>query len=317
MTQPATTERARLRWLVGFGCVVGVLGLFCVVCIWLGTGGPFAQGIRVDGLMRNTGFVRTICICAVSVLLFAGLCVWTLRMSRRIRRARGVMCGQSGTVLLEFILVLGMVLPIAAIMVQSSLMMGGYLSVNYASYCAARAAIVYIPRDLDTEPRNTLSSLDDPSASEKVYRVWIAGVWAVMPVGDGSDSQASSARGMSLETGLSRLYSQYGQSAPKWASGRISRKLHYAEENTFVRINPPRSETGLYGEHEDVTIYLSHEMLLNVPYAAKLMAMVDDTSQDLGDGRYTITVEIPTTLTSEGANDKIDIEEFPDDDEDT
>ncbi len=317
MTQPATTERARLRGLVGFGCVVVVLLAFCTVCVWVGAGGSLTQGIRLDGLLNNKGFVRTLCICALSVVLFAGLCVWTLRLSRRIRAARGVMDGQSGTVLLEFILVLGMVLPLAAIMVQSSLMMGGYLSVNYASYCAARAAIVYIPRNLDTEPRNILSSYDDPSGSEKVYQVWNAGVWAVMPVSDGSDSQASSGRGAYLETGIQRIYSEYGLTAPKWATGGISRKLRYAEENTSVRIDPSRSETGIYGEHEDVTVHLSHDMLLNVPYAAKLMALVDDTSQDLGNGSYTITVEIPTTLTNEGADDKIDIEEFPDDDEDT
>ena len=220
MTDPATTERARLRWLVSFGCVVVVLLGFCAACLWVGAGGPWTQGIRVDGLLNNTGFVRTLCICGLSVVLFAGLCVWALRLSRRIRATRPRMDSQAGTVLLEFIFVLSFVLPLASVMVQSSLMMGGYLSVNYASYCAARAAIVYVPRDFDTEPRNVLASFDDPSASEKVYQAWNAGVWAVMPVGDGSDSQATSGRGMYLESGLSRLYSQYGQTAPGWVSRR-------------------------------------------------------------------------------------------------
>ncbi|MBT3278913.1 MAG: hypothetical protein HN909_05645 [Phycisphaerales bacterium] len=317
MTQSAQSKRAAHRGLVVFGMVLSILLMLCAALVYLGAGGPASRGMRLDGLLGHRGFVRTACVCAGCMILLSLMGVWVVRLSRRIRAQRGVMDSQGGTVLLEFVFVMSFVLPLASLMVQASLLMGGYLSVNYASFCAARAAIVYIPVDYSDERRNLLNSYDQPGDSFKCYQVWNAAVWAVMPVGDGHEDQAESDRTGTLQSGLEDFYGTYGRSAPNWVSSRIGRKLNYAEENTSIRIEPSRSETGQYGEHEDITVYLTHDMLLNVPYAAKLMALLDDTSESIGNGRYTIRVVIPTTLPNEGADDRIDVEEFPDDDENT
>ncbi len=55
---------------------------------------------------------------------------------------------------------------ISLLMVQSSLLMGGYLCVNYASYCAARSAIVYIPQEMREESRNQLLDYERHTESD-------------------------------------------------------------------------------------------------------------------------------------------------------
>jgi hypothetical protein len=193
------------------------------------------------------------------------------------------------------------------LMIQASLLMGGFLCVNYAGYCAARAAVTYVPDATNGEPANELSDYYDPDDSEKLARIHQAAVWAVMPISDGGYDQWSDYSDV-LSEGLSDLYSQAGQDIPGWVSGYLGRKLAYAEHNTSVELSPPANGVE-YTEHEDLRVVVTHNLYLAVPYASRVLAALDENEAvDFGDGRYALRVDIPCTLRNEGVSDTIELE---------
>ncbi len=216
---------------------------------------------------------------------------------------------QDGTAIIEFALVLPFLLGMILLMAQSSLLMGGYLSVNYASFCAARAAIVQIPRETNSELLNTVNDYDDPEASGKLWNIKAAAVWGVTPVSPGTLTPPS-AQGQVLRDGLERFFEVNNAPVPWWVNDQLESRLSYAEENTFVSLVPPKNGN-VYQEREDITVTVRYNIYLSVPYASRLLAALDsDNSIDLGDGRYALTVQVPCTLTNEGVDDKITIETF-------
>jgi hypothetical protein len=195
--------------------------------------------------------------------------------------------------------------------------MGGFLCVNYASFCAARSAVVIVPAELEDEPANTLQANTSEAPSDKLDRIHRAAVWAVLPVGAGRSlpGQSDSPYSRHLQDGLEAFYARYDTSPPNWVRRRLGHKLAYAERHTRVTIDPPTDGSEVYGEHQDLTVRVEHDLYLAVPYAGRVLAWLDsDHAVDLGDGRYALSVSIPCTLPNAGASDRIREEQFPDED---
>ena len=292
----------------------GLAGLGLIfLCVWLGCGGNWSRIESRSGFVQAMGngqFRLFLWVAAGSAMLLAVLAGWLVRLGGNLRRRLG---RQRGTVIIEFVLVLPIAMVISLIMVQASLLMGGFLCVNYASYCAARSAIVYIPQPTNSEAANQVAHLSDVNISEKLWRIKAAAVWAVMPTGNGDNETSSDYAGV-LSSGLQHVYGEYNRSTPGWVTELIGKKLGYAEENTSVELTPPYDEESMqYGEHEDIQVTVRHNLCLSVPYAGKILATIDsEHSMYLGNGKYAVEVTVPCTLTNEGTADTIDVENFPD-----
>lgn len=284
--------------------------------IWMGVGGLLASGFRFENIWASESFRRVTYFNAGLLVLLTLLGSWLVRAGGKAKLRRGrALDGQDGTAILEFALVLPIALGIVLLMIQASLLMGGFLCVNYASYCAARAAVVFVPDVMPNEPANEVEDYFDPDASEKLSRIHMAAVWAVMPVSDGRYSMTSNYTDVLIE-GLRDIYSQAGEEVPRWASWEnvyLARKLAYAQENTSVELRPPLNGIE-YADHEDLRVLARHNLYLAVPYAARILAALDaDEAVDFGEGRYALRVEIPCTLRNEGIDDRIELNPNMDD----
>ncbi len=301
-------------------CRAAVILLFLVaamaVCVWMGGGrGVSRWGGYTLGVLDDGRFLVFFSVAAVSMAVLFAAAIYILKRSNR-RPDPGD--GEGGNVLIEFAMLLPIILMFGLLMLQSSLLMGGYMTVHYASYCAARSAIVYIPEDFTRSPHNGEEGWNvvflggGPEGSDKLRLIKDAAVWAVMPV-SASDYEGGSAQADFLESGLQDMFASYGKDEPNWVRNWLAPKFAYAEDNTWIELAPPTAGDGIvYGEHEDIHVMVRHNLYLSVPYAGRILAEMDPDAVELDDGSYAIKVEVPCTLTNEGSYDQIDIEEFPD-----
>jgi len=307
------------RLLAVFLFLVAAMVLF----VWIGGGCGIAKwGTYTLSVLDDGHFLVFLAIAVVSMIF---LFLATFFLIRRTAGCGGGSFGSDGNILVEFAMLLPIILMFGLLMLQSSLLMGGYMTVHYASYCAARSAIVYVPIDYTRDPyegdeeRNVVfgvdptgESMSDPGAGDKIRAIKDAAVWAVVPV-SASDYQGDSGKASYLESGLQDMYNAYGKDEPNWVRNWLASKCGYAEDNTWVKLHPPTDiDSEIYGEHEDLHVTVRHNLYLSVPYAGAILATMDPDGVELGNGRYAIAVEVSCTLTNEGAVDQIDIEEFPD-----
>ncbi len=267
--------------------------------------------------VTSRGFLISAAITFASAAALLAVCwaLWQAGAAGRQRRD-----GQSGAAVLEFAMALPIALVLVLIMTQSSLLMGGNLCVHYAAYCAARSAIVQIPRDLSpSEPPNVVTE----GGSSKRLKIKLAAVWAVMPVSS-SSKQLPTGSG-SIADDLKSFFDDYDVDPPGWLrSDKLGRMMNYAEEHTQIELmqrvdmgqdEPPEYHTlsypYIYGEHEEVRVVVRHKFYLAVPYADWLFHQMGKANGvDLGDGYFGLMIDAATSLTNEGTQDYIEIEKF-------
>jgi hypothetical protein len=195
------------------------------------------------------------------------------------------------------------------VMVQAAFLMGGNLCVHYAAYCAARAAIVQIPRD-ESDAGEDPNVVDFNGGSRKMLAIQDAAIMAVMPVSaGGTDMPAGDDSGLGED--LESVFSAYGQDAPGWIDSRLGRKFRYARDHTFVTLDPP--ENGWrYRSGEDIKVTVEHTLYMPVPYANWVFGTLDEDGVELnsGEGEYGMVIRATCFLTNEGTSDVIEIEEF-------
>lgn len=322
-------KRARLRLTT---LIVGAVLLCVIIILMLFTAGrAFSNsafiGAMVSGQFRM--FLTVACASAVGLAVLSAVLVRAGRGQKKLAR-------QDGTAILEFAMVLPIMLILALLMIQSSLLMGSYLCVNYAAFCSARSAAVYVPANLsgyydyerladDVEGPNNIN-VYQPSRSVKMDHIRSAAIWAVMPVSNGSYDDESASRAEVLIEGLDEFFRLNSQAPPRWAGEYLGRKLAYAERYTHVTLTDDNGEnialqaggSGFYRyqEHEDIHVTVAHNLYLSVPYAGWLLWQLDgaDDEGNLGNGRYALPVRVSSTLPNEGVGDTIDTEVFPSDD---
>ncbi|MGB2820190.1 MAG: hypothetical protein WBF17_04360 [Phycisphaerae bacterium] len=271
------------------------------------TGGHYEWLLRA---VTSRLFVFCAALLTVCGSIFAAMAavLWQAGRPGRARRR-----AQEGAAIIEFALALPFMLLLSLLMAQTSLVMAGNVCVHYSAFCAARAAIVTIPRDYGVnEPRNYLK--DNTDASGKLQRLKMAAAWAVMPVSCGSKDIAPA--GDSLPNGLLRFFSVQGLDPPKWVDERLARKLGYAIDHTEVSILPPEvdedDDDEFYDEHEDLRVTVRHTLYLAIPMAAKLFATFPGGVElNFGEGEYGTVIGASCSLPNEGVQDYVDIEKFP------
>jgi len=309
MDESGQLQLSRRAFLLGvLAAVVAVPGAL-VGLAWLASAvGPVWVGAAVRSrLFVLCGIVLVVCLgglsAAAAVLRSAGA-------SARARRRGARAGGQDGGTIVEFALVLPVALPLVLMMVQSTLLMGGNLCVNYAAYCAARSAIVIVPDNLaPTEPANVVS---EAAVSRKMRRIQLAAVWAVLPVSSASPNVPLEDADV-LTAGLTEFFESYGQRPPGWVSKQLHRRLSYAEAYTGVELSPPADRMA-YGVHEDLRVTVRHTLYLSIPLANRIFQLLDpdhSVALGFGDGEYGLEVTARCALTNEGVQDYVEAERFP------
>ncbi len=253
-------------------------------------------------LFLTCGAILLVCLGGIALL---GATLWRAGRDHR-KRPRD---GQSGAAILEFTIIIPIIGSLAMVMVQSAFLMGGNLCVHYAAYCAARSAVVQIPRDYSDigEDPNVLGH---PDGSKKFMRIKDAAIWAVMPVSAGGEN-VPEGYDAGLTGELKAMFTRYGGDAPGWLDDRIKRKFDYATGHTFVEVDPP-ADGERYEVHEDIRVKVEHTLYMSVPYANWLFSKLDDDGVELrfGEGEYGMIIRATCYMPNEGQQDYVDVEVF-------
>ena len=285
--------------------VVAAVAAAAGVAVWAlvaqaATSRPWLGPALYDRVFLACAGAAAGCAAALAVL---GAALWGVGRAQRRR-----MDGQQGAAIIEFALALPFALMLTLIMVQSSLLMAGNLCVHYAAFCAARSAAVTVPRPVaPDEGRNVVV---EPAASAKLARIRQAAVWAVMPVSAGG-ANVPEADVETLLAGLEDFFAGYDEPAPLWLRRYVARKMHYADTYTDVELAAPAGR-GAYGPHEDLHVTVRHVLYLPVPYARRIFAALGDGVElPFGAGEWGLAVTAGCRMPNEGAQDYVDVEEFP------
>ncbi|MHC4481717.1 MAG: TadE/TadG family type IV pilus assembly protein, partial [Planctomycetota bacterium] len=226
-TQPDGRRRAG-RWVWPVAAVVFVAALVAG-----GLGALHLAGPRASWLLRavtSGQFIFCAVLLVVCAVLFAVVVRLLWELGRPYRKRRR---SEDGLAIIEFTLAFPFLLGLALLMAQTSLVMVGNVCVHYSAFCAARAAVVTVPKDFgDQEPRNRLLDQDDPIT--KMHRIKRAAAWAVMPVSCGGEG-INAAEG-EIAQGVDRFFAVQGLESPGWADERLARKFQYAMDHTEVAV---------------------------------------------------------------------------------
>ena len=309
--QPGNARRRLRRW---GGCAV--LGLGALLIVRMVLSAAAWQREWVIPAVTSRGFI----IHALVVLIGAGVLVGLLCWLAKAARTRGKQLqldGQSGVAILEFVMVMPIALFLVLMMAQSALLLVGHMTVNYASYCAARSAIVIVPldrTDVTGEPPNVLDMDAHHDYTAKHDAIRQAAIWAVLPISSSSRRLADGGSDV-LEKGLQEIFDTYGRGqVPRWMFRLLERKLTYADEYTEVWLDEPANGSGFYGDGEVLVTYVRHTFYLSIPYAGRLYSLLDSfhgVELGFGPGEYGMEITASCGLTNEGGRDVIELERFP------
>ncbi len=135
-------------------------------------------------------------LACTAVTLFAGQ--WMMRRLPGVALLRRL--DQLGTSEMEFTLAFPFFLMMVLTTIQMALLINGTLIVDYAAFCAARSAIVWIPQDTPGESANTVAN-PEQNSSEKWTRIRRAATLACVPI----SPRASSFLGFRLPIGAGAI----------------------------------------------------------------------------------------------------------------
>lgn len=295
----------RLAWRVRAGVLAVLAGAGAGAWLWAP---PYLREALHDSRLILAGAVALSCL-----LLLALLGRAMLLAAAHARKAHRT--GQEGQAILEFALVMPILLMIVLVMIQVSLLMGGLVNLHYSAYCAARAGVVAVPLQTNSEAQNQMGDFQAdawvPNSDEKIQRVFTAAVWALIPYSCGSKDVAEAPDGAALEGQLSQVFGDYGAAVPSWVNDYLGRKLAYARDHTRVRVQVPQPVgSEAFRPGEDIHVTVTHDLFLGVPYANAIFSAING-GKSLGAGNYAVEIAVESRLSNEGVQDFIDIEEFP------
>jgi len=216
---------------------------------------------------------------------------------------------RQGTATIEFTLVFPVLLFLIMLLTQSTLLMGANIVCNHAAFAATRSAVVIVPLnhpEVD-EPYNTIQGYED---SYKSLRIRRSAVLAMLPISGRLEAGSDNADAQAIVSGLRHHYDSYGREAPVWVDSLIPERLSYAEAYTHVtvfqtqvvdgqlRLLPIRGDH-TFGPRDPITVRVTHEMNLAVPYVGLIFANGRHAS---GSGGSTLYANITSqcTLPNEG-----------------
>jgi hypothetical protein len=131
---------------------------------------------------------------AAALAAFVATLAFARLLTGRLRRLRLPRFGEAGTVELEFAMAFPFFLMSVLTVVQMALLINATLIVDYAAFCAARSAAVWVPYSLPNEPPGTLA--EDRSRSEKWTRIRRAATFATLPISPRATTLITGALGL-------------------------------------------------------------------------------------------------------------------------
>ena len=264
----------------------------------------------------------------VAGAVFGCIAVWFL-LKRFGATARPSLGPTSGIASLEFLMVLLPLLIIVLAFVQVSLMINAQLHVGYAAYAAGRSASTVIYEKTDNEEEGILNNAGTEGAT-KWTRIKRATAPALLPVSPGSATAAAKAYasykagvaidsqswdGVAFDSSPASVVGQLGpmvlhRGGDFYEGSRVQRgvvKSLYADVATEVWINGRNAagedkEGGQTTEPYDLssedtlTVDVTYQFWLNVPYAGRTMKTAMDWQFAFLDSLLVPTIELSETV---------------------
>jgi hypothetical protein len=216
---------------------------------------------------------------------------------------------RQGTATIEFTLVFPVLLFLIMLLTQSTLLMGATIICNHAAFAATRSAAVIVPLNYPQadEPYNTIVGYQD---SYKTLRIRRSAVLAMLPVAGRLEAGSNTAEAQAIVSGLRHHYNIYGREAPMWVDSLIPERLSYAEAYTHITVLQTQVIDGqlrllpvqgdhTFGPRDPITVRVTHEMNLAVPYVGLIFADGRHASGSGGSTLYTNIIS-QCTLPNEG-----------------
>lgn len=250
------------------------------------------------------------------LLVAAALAVLVARFSGRLRSAceptalearETLVGGENGRSAIEFLLLLPIVLSILLLILEVALMVQAKLVVNYAAFCAVRSAIVWIPADAPGgEARNHIDRTDPDS--DKMQKIWRAAAFACVSISPHYSSSLVDRTGISdasddQKDAVERIAAFFPSHGDGNVADSFRNRLAYGFDsaNTTIEIiaesGSHDQSAGDYGDHDPVTVKVTHRFYLGIPLANRLMG----TSFGAGPGSgFYYPISEQYTLLNEG-----------------
>ncbi|MCC6744273.1 MAG: pilus assembly protein [Acidobacteria bacterium] len=197
--------------------------------------------------------------------------------------------GECGRTAIEFLLLLPLVLSILLLVLQIALMVQAKFVVNYAAFCAVRSAIVWIPAEKEGEARNRIEIGN--TSSEKMQKIWRAASLACVPISPHHSSGLADRTGIEDATqeqkdAVDRIATYFPSNGDDGVAESFKQRIAYAFDSgiTTIEIVPEsgshNQSAGEFGDHDLVTVRVTHRFYLGVPLANRLLG----TSFGVGPG---------------------------------
>ena len=176
--------------------------------------------------------------------------------------------------MVEFAVVFPVVFLLCLVIMQTFLLLSARQVVNYAAYCAARSAIVFLPDKGHSD------------AEEKAKRAAIIATWSISPMkGFGS-----------TETFIKPI-----EDMVEGATGinfDLARRYNMASSNVSVDLKPPKLNAKT--PHQDVTAEVTYHYVMGIPIANRIFYEMWKRDCKKKGKLYTFTFKASCTLPAAG-----------------
>lgn len=288
------------REAVRDGATCTLLGAWAVIALRCASD-PRTLTLRLGLSPEHVGDVLLGCLGVAAGLLctIAGVLVYRLWKSGR-QVLSGPLRMASGTVIVEFTLVMPIVLLIMGMVVQLALLANASLVVHHAAFKAARSAIVQFEREQFFTINESISAANERNVEHAALLV----LTSLSPKTSGSDPGAA---------GLRRIFQQQGG---MWGDRFFPQRYRYAREATVVTIEesfPPVSllhnqtpsfggfgpgSGGVFGGGMAGIAEMVYNMLFSLPFTTLLQN--PGISNFLGPKQVDVTVSYDFLITIPG-----------------
>lgn len=151
---------------------------------------------------------------------------------------------ENGQAMVEFVVVFPVVFLLCLVIMQTFLLLSARQVVNYAAYCAARSAIVFLP-----ESGNTI-------AKKKAKRAAALACWSISP---------------KKSFGAADNFIKPVEDIVEGATGidfGLARRFSMANSNVSVNLKPAKLNAKT--PHQDVTAEVTYHYVMGIPIANKI-----------------------------------------------
>jgi len=151
---------------------------------------------------------------------------------------------ENGQAMVEFVVVFPVVFLLCLVIMQTFLLLTARQVVNYAAYCAARSAIVFLP-----ESGNSV-------AKKKAERAAIIACWSISPM---------------KNFGTAEKFIKPIEDMVEGATGinfELARRYNMARSNVSVNLKPAKLDAKT--PHQDVTAEVTYNYVMGIPIANRI-----------------------------------------------